>query len=234
MEFRDQLMSIVDQVEPSSRSKALDDLNLILESGTDSFSKLSAAASNESIGTGIRSIACWFLSRMGDERAVPALVKCLNDKDADLRSEAARALGTLGDARTALNLIGALERDSSADVRFYSIYALGLLQSDSAIAPILGVLDDEKEDPKVRGMAAETLSFFRSERTVESLMACLSDPQVEVRYWAAFALGELGARKALPALMRLARTDQSSLPDGRSVSNEAAEAIDKIEKAGGG
>jgi HEAT repeat protein len=225
-------MRIVDQVEPASRLKALDDFNLVLGSGIDSFSKLCEVASNESMGTGMRSIACWFLSRTSNTRFVPALVKCLNDKDPALRSEAARSLGTMGDVRTTVDLIRTLEGDSSADVRFYSIYALGLLQSDSAITPILAVLNDEKEDPKLRGMAAETLSSFHNGRSVDSLIACLSDSQAEVRFWAAFALGELGARKALPALVRVAKYDQSSLPDGASISNEASEAIDKIERTG--
>jgi len=231
--FRDRLMKVVNQIEPISRSAALADMNLMLESGIDSFAKLSGTAANQSLGTDMRLIACWFLSRMSDNRAVPSLVKCLNDKDPALRSEAARALGTLGDPRAVPQLIKLLKGDSSSDVRFYAIYGLGLLQSDSAVAPILRVLENDSEDPGVRGIAAETLSVFGGEQVIESLINCLTDRQAEVRYWAAFSLGEMGARSALSGLRRLAETDQSSLSDGRSVHKEAAEAIGKIRKGNG-
>ena len=48
-------------------------------------------------------------------------------------------------------------------------------------------------------MAAEALADLRDGRAVAPLLAALEDPAAEVRYWAAFALGELGDPQALPA-----------------------------------
>ena len=226
--FRKRLIDVVGQVDASFRQKALDDMNLLLDSGTNTITELIAVAANKTLPTELRSIACWFLSRLGDDRAVPALLECLNDKNPELRSEAARSLGTIGSLQTVPILIDKLKSDLSADVRFHAIYALGLLADEAALIPILETLLDSSEAPKVRGIAAETLSVFPGQRTIEALKVCLSDPQVEVRYWSAFALGELGVESALPELRRLASIDESSLPDGSSIKEEAADAINKI------
>jgi len=58
-------------------------------------------------------------------------------------------------------------------------------------------LADRNEDPRVRGLAAEALTEAGERRAVPSLIAVLGDPSVEVRFWAAFALGELGNPAAL-------------------------------------
>lgn len=229
-QFKRRLMEATGKVDSSFQSKALDDMKLILDSGVNSFSELLEVASNEDLETEIRSIACWFLSRLGDDRAIPVLVKCLNDKDPDLRSEAARSLGTIASVHTAPVLIETLKQDLSAEVRLYAIYALGLIGNESAVAPILETLLDANEEPEVRGMAAETLSVFLGQQVVETLITCLSDTEAEVRYWSAFALGELGAKQALPELSRLMGNDESCLPDGSSVKDEAADAIKKIKE----
>jgi HEAT repeat protein len=224
-------MDAIGQVDPSFRSKGSEDMNRLLDVGVNTFTKLMAAASNEAFEPELRSIACWFLSRLGDDRAVPVLLKCLNDKNASLRSEAARSLGTMGRVEAAPMLVETLKHDASEDVRLHAIYALGLLRDEVAREPILETLLDVNEKPEVRGMAAETLSFFPGQRTVETLIACLSDPQAEVRYWCAFALGQLGAEQALPALRQLALANEASLPDERSVRSEAAEAIETIQQS---
>jgi len=89
-------------------------------------------------------------------------------------------------------------------------------------------LADRNEDPRVRGLAAEALTEAGERRAVPSLIAVLGDPSVEVRFWAAFALGQLGDPAALRALERLAETDDAELPGWRSVKDEAADAIERI------
>jgi len=227
-QFNSRLNDAVEQVDSSMRSKALHDMNLILDFGVNTFTKLLATASNDVLPTEIRSIACWFLSRLGDDHAVPALLKCLNDRSSDLRCEATRAFGTMGIIGTVSILINTLKCDPSKDVRFHAIYALGLLADPKALEPIIETLIDTSEEPEVRGMAAETLSVFSSHRTVETLIDCLSDPMVEVRYWSAFALGQLGAKQAIAALRHLASTDGSLMSDGSSIKDEATDAIKKI------
>jgi HEAT repeat protein len=50
-----------------------------------------------------------------------------SDSDADVRSQAAWALGAIGDARATGSLSGAL-KDSSADVRRQAAWALGAVR----------------------------------------------------------------------------------------------------------
>lgn len=228
-QFETRLAQAVRQVDPTSQPGMAAKAGLLLLAGVNDFGKLLSAAVDEELDTELRVIACWFLSRLGDnDAALSPLLKCLRDRDPVLKSEAARALGTIGSAKAALPLISAVQSDASDEVRFYSIYALGLIGDDIAVEPLVAVLMDLSQVARVRGMAAETLSRFRGDRVVSTLTSCLSDSLAEVRYWAAYALGELGASQALSELSRLANTDHEMTLEGESVSDEAAEAVRKI------
>jgi HEAT repeat protein len=67
------------------------------------------------------------LGQLRSTDAVPALLDALKtDKDADIRGQAAFALGQIGDAR-ALEAITAALKDANADVRKQAAFALGQL-----------------------------------------------------------------------------------------------------------
>jgi HEAT repeat protein len=100
------------------------------------------------------------------------------------------------------------------------------------VAPLLRVLDDATEQPSVRGVVAEALTGPRSLRAVPHLVAALRDPHIEVRFWAAFALGELGDASALPSLEELARTDDGVLEGWGTIRDEASAAVESIRQAG--
>ena len=59
--------------------------------------------------------------------AVDALVATLKDIDADVREQAAWALGAIGDARALAGLTSAL-KDSASSVRRQAAWALGAIQ----------------------------------------------------------------------------------------------------------
>jgi HEAT repeat protein len=84
----------------------------------------------------------------------------------------------------------------------------------------------------VRGQAAEALGniFFweGGGPAVEPLIAALGDSSSEVRFWSAFALGQIRARQALPILGQLAATDDAIVPGWWSVKMEAADAVTTI------
>src|SRR5262249_40436246 len=72
-----------------------------------------------------RSAALTTLERLGDRRAAPAVIRVLTtDEDPRVRSEAARALGALGDQSTSEVLMRALG-DQSSDVRVQAVTSLG-------------------------------------------------------------------------------------------------------------
>jgi HEAT repeat protein len=60
-------------------------------------------------------------------KAVDALVIALKDADADVREQAAFALGQIGDARAIDGLTAAL-KDANADVRQQAAFALGQIR----------------------------------------------------------------------------------------------------------
>jgi HEAT repeat protein len=82
--------------------------------------------------------------------------------------------------------------------------------------------------------AAEALQCSHEPRAIGPLIEALRDASAEVRFWAAFALGELGGlgtpgvSEAVPELERLAATDQEVVPGWWSVSKEAADALDRL------
>lgn len=92
----------------------------------------------------------------------------------------------------------------------------------------ISVLGACGEAADVRGMAAQQLAVLGSRRAVPPLVTALGDPSAEVRFWAAFALGELGSADILPKLAYLAATDDVVVPGCWSVGQEAAEAIVRI------
>ena len=92
--------------------------------------------------------------------------------DADVREEAARALGESGEPRAVRYLIAHLGDDSVA-VAVASVRALERLGERSAVMPLYDVVTNEIADPAVRRAAAEALLKFgllRRERTGPSPM----------------------------------------------------------------
>jgi HEAT repeat protein len=93
-------------------------------------------------------------------------------------------------------------------------------------------LENENEDPGVRGMAAESLGNLRYKDAADLLIEGLRDKTVEVRFWCIFALGEMGEVRALAQLERLAKTDPESLEGWGSIREEALAAIRLIKDTG--
>jgi HEAT repeat protein len=78
----------------------------------------------------------------------------LDDKDADVRQEAAWALGEIGDPRAVGPLIGKL-KDPEAHVRWQAVEALGKINGPRAVAPLIAALKDADAD--VREGATDAL-----------------------------------------------------------------------------
>lgn len=227
-DFKTELQAIVDKVEPVSRAHLQRTIDSILQNGADSYDAWLALLQSRDESTDVRATVCWALARFQDERVLPSLLEALKNSDAVLRGEAARALGTLGSPQAFEPLLKAAHEDANVEVRQAAIYALNLLGDERAVEPLIALLTDRKEDEKVRGMAAEALAHQMDRRAISPLIDALRDASVEVRFWAAFALGELGDPQALPELERLAATDEAVLPGWWSVSKEAASAIQRI------
>jgi len=61
------------------------------------------------------------------------------------------------------------------------------------------------------------------------LLTALDDSSKDVRFWCAFALGEMAEKRAIPSLKRLVASDKRIVKGFHSVAKEAADAIENIQ-----
>jgi HEAT repeat protein len=166
---------------------------------------------NPSSDDDTRHTAVWALGNLGDKRAVPGLIKVLeNDKNENIRSIAAEALGKLDDKQAIKPLIKAL-KDPDWGVRVDAVYAFGRLKdfSKDAIPYIIESLRDE--DETVRMTAARVLGDFKDMRAVDPLCKTLGDKNQRVKTAAISSLGLLGDSKAVEPLFDLFKEGSSDV-----------------------
>ena len=123
------------------------------------------------------------LAKFGDERAVPGLIGSLRDSDADIRKASAEALGSIGGQGAVPRLIDSLE-DPETRVRMAATRTL--VQLD---------LKEHREEA-----VTALIEVMRNDRGL-----IFDDELDELRAEAATALGKLGDRRAVPALMEAIR-----------------------------
>jgi len=173
----------------------------------------------------IRRRAALAIGHVALGEGVAPLLGVLTDSDPEVRQMAAFALGLLGDARARAPLIAALG-DPSPLVQGSAAEALGLL-GDAASADALGAFaagivqspafaqppdegDDVRRDTATAACRLAIQALVRL-KAYPQLAAAVLDAggQPRVRWWpVAFALQRLEDKRALPALLTLAR-DQS-------------------------
>ncbi len=120
---------------------------------------------------------------------VSVLIHFLKDEDWYVRSNAAEALGEIGDARAVEPLIQALLGDESEGVRGEAAGALGHIGDARAVEPLIQALKDE--DWWVRKEAAWALGKIGDERAIEPLTQALNDEEELVRAQAEAALEKI-------------------------------------------
>ncbi|MCY0994196.1 HEAT repeat domain-containing protein [Nannocystis sp. ILAH1] len=225
--FRKKMEAMVGQFPPETRASAQQDLERLWQAGVETYDDLLAVAEGEHEVT-LREIACAYLASLGDRRALPTLARCLVAESDQLRCEAARCLGNLGDADAIAPLVQCLESDPDSYVRMYAAHALGVLADERAFEALRAALHRSDEAPHVRGMAAESLACLFDRRAIDELLLVLDDPSAEVRYWAVFALGQLGDASLIPWLRPLL-ADHECPPGLIPISQEVADTIHILE-----
>ena len=103
---------------------------------------------------------------------------------------------------------------------------------ESAVAPLIEVMLNQKEAPTVRARAASALGYIESPKAVDPLITALNDSEALVRWTVVKALTRIGDIRALPALNHLALTDEGDFSPMRNwtltVKSAAEEAMQKI------
>jgi HEAT repeat protein len=149
-------------------------------------------------------------ARVALRAAVEPLVAALGDTEAEVRAQAAMALGWIADPRAAQPLNGCL-KDADARCRCAAAEALGMLRTPAALKPLARAMADPSREVRVR--AARALGELGDPVAVDLLLAVLRDEEehLDVRAAAARALGALHLPKALPALQDLLEAPEAVL-----------------------
>lgn len=212
----------VDQLRPRWREQARGSLQGLQTLGITSYSQLAALL--PSLRDDALVTAIWALPHFDKRRTVPVLLRLLRDPDPSLRGHAVIGLDMIGGPRAARAFVRHLESDPDPWVREKAAHGLGFLFNrryfDLAFEPLLAALEKEHECPQVRAQAAEGLGNIiwcsdyrtgRYRRAQAALIRTLEDPAPEVHFWAAFALGTIRSRAALPKLRQLVASDNAFL-----------------------
>jgi len=162
-----------------------------------------------------------YINSLKSRKNIHGLTKALlKSKIANIREEAANALGAIGNDDTIYPLCEAL-KDIDWHVRNSAANALGAIGNDDAIDPLCEELKDT--DWHVRNSAVKALGIIGSDKTVEPICSILEDERDEVRKSATIALGDIGHAGATKHLIN------RSLWGGNSnLQYYAAEALGKI------
>jgi HEAT repeat protein len=148
--------------------------------------------------------------------------------------EAAMAIWRDPDPSLERSLISVLTRGRRPLNRAAAAFAMQVLKTQRGVRALERSVENKSEHPRVRGEAAESLAHGHRKMSHDVLLKGLGDPNKNLRFWCAFALGEMAERRAVPALKRLAATDQRIVKGFHSVAKEAADAIRNIQKTNKG
>lgn len=163
------------------------------------------------------------LERIGDI-GINTISRLLRDKNEDVKSSAAKALGNINSEKVVQLLIDAL-KDEDTDVRSYAAWILGEIESEKAVQPLIKALNDENKD--VRQEVVEALGALQSEKAVQPLIKVLKDKDEnkEVRSKAASALQRINSDIAEQLLIELLNDKN----EDESVRWDAVRALGDIE-----
>ncbi|GGQ79077.1 HEAT repeat domain-containing protein [Couchioplanes azureus] len=192
----------------------------------------------------------------GDDSLTDALLAALDDEAYGCQPWAANACGHLG-VTAAEPLLTGLLRHPDGPVREAACRALGQLRVVTAVEPLARLLDDGAEF--VRAAASDALadiggrealehlwSALRSRRrragylaaalarfgpgVLDRLVQAAQDPDPDMRYWAARALGSTGADRAGAVLTDLAAGDHARTTSGAAVSTAAKRGLKTLRR----
>ncbi len=141
---------------------------------------------------------------MSDVDTLSPLVGFLNGEDADLRMQAALALGEQRDGRAAPALLKALE-DADPNVRYHVIEALGKLRAAEAADALAGIA--ETRDFFLAFAALDALARIGDARVAPRVVPLLEDELL--REAAADVLGQLGDEGTVEPLAALLNTPEA-------------------------
>lgn len=198
----------------------------VLALGVTSYAELVALLTDPTHDAGLISSVCWLLGNWLEPSAIPPLVACLDHAEWGVRIQALSALGYADATHPAIpRIIRLLHEDDNPHVRNVAALTLGTIGGEAALTALLACIDDPRQLDAVRGCAMEALNCFPNHPVaLATVLAGLNHPLGELRFWAAYALGEIGSLEHIPALEALL-DDPAEIPNWWTVGQEVAETI---------
>lgn len=124
-------------------------------------------------------------------------------EDLDVRGAIALSLGKIGGDQ-AFEILKNSAKDPNASIRDYVMQALGRTQHPDAVLLLVEALKDKDND--VFASASEALGDL-GDPAIPHLIKVLTTGEEDARCVAAWQLGELGARPAIPTLIHTIETE---------------------------
>ncbi len=162
------------------------------------------------------------------DEAIKTLNKAIQEKNDPMRNRMYfkfRLIEQDNPGLVAEPLIENLDSDLEG-VPEYTAFILGWIADDKAVDPLRKML---KGKDSFKRAAAKALGNMEAEKAIPDIIALLDDPNERVRQDAAYSLGILGDKSAIPALQK-AEKDKDELV--RFFAKEAIERIENKEKYG--
>ncbi|MEC4676485.1 MAG: HEAT repeat domain-containing protein [Nitrospirota bacterium] len=182
---------------------------------------------------------CGVAAKIGSPAFYDIFETMLDDEDGHVRSMAAVAISTLGDARS-VEKIKALLKDEYEDVQDAAVKALFNLGSALKTEDLLVMLGDKNnavrknaalllgkirageaveqlgfalkdDDVKIRKAVVESLSLIRTDEAVKYLKSALTDENPGIRISSALGLGAAGGKNSLDSLIILASDPENTV-----------------------
>jgi HEAT repeat protein len=142
------------------------------------------------------------LLRSPSEGIIRGLIESLRDpENAGKRNSATEALIRIGQPGVPI-LLQALERETDADVRLSLVNLLGDVRSPEAFAVLLRMVSAEG-DVNILSSVVTSLGKYRDPAAIPVLLRALARDDIWLKFHLIEALGEIGDRAALPAILPL-------------------------------
>jgi HEAT repeat protein len=174
------------------------------------------------------------LGDLGDSHAIRPLTKAfyaqkksgygyrVYTQPDDVRMAIAIALYKLGESKELIKVLSS----ESGYLKSRTVKALRQIEGDCVVDALISALSEENYT--LVYWVTRALGELGDKRAVEPLIEMLKHPYIDARTTAADSLGRLGDERALEALERMRQDDHEENWWGRTASQAAAMAIDKI------
>lgn len=157
------------------------------------------------------------------------IISRLNGRNQVDAFEAAKAVWQDSDKQLERPLIKTLKNGRKPFNRAAAAFAMQMVTTPRTIRALETAVKNKSERPRVRAEAAESLAHCHRRKSHDVLLTGLNDSSRDVRFWCAFALGEMAEKRAIPSLKRLVANDSRMVKGFHSVAKEAGNAIENIQ-----